>query len=537
MKNYQKAFLGILAAVVIIIGGIQLYFSFSLDNQLKKTLVNRFHKATGDAYDLEVGSFNLGILGRQLSVSDIKLNQKEQPDGSSLQVSLDELNVSGIGFLKLFFDQQLSLKEIRLINPDLDITTAPQKSDTSQTNGHSLSQRLSGFTLQMLDAISIPRFQVQGLSVDYNRSDLPVKPYLSFRNSYILLQDISIDSTSLVDKRVIPSDDITTTFRDIRYRSADKLYEVSVKQLDLSSSDKSVNIQSFQLTPRLDKEQFAKQKPHEVDRITIDVKNIDWKDVAFDSLNYAKGFFARHVNLNKPDIDIYRDKRPPFPANNNPPLPREMITQIPISLNIDSLSLADGNIRYSELQPKAQEEGFIEFANLSATLKQLTNIEENWANGKTPSLNVKADVMERAQLSAQFSFSMDSNNQHITGSLEPMDMKVLNKAIQPMAFVRIDDGRILGLNFDMNLTKERASGNLTLLYEDLKISLLDRESNKETFGNKVTSLLANTFKVKSKNTGDDPRVGKIEFERDKTKSVFNYWWKSLLSGLKSSIGV
>jgi hypothetical protein len=32
----------------------------------------------------------------------------------------------------------------------------------------------------------------------------------------------------------------------------------------------------------------------------------------------------------------------------------------------------------------------------------------------------------------------------------------------------------------------------------------------------------------------DKRTGEIEFVRDIHRSIFNYWWKSLLSGLRSA---
>jgi hypothetical protein len=33
------------------------------------------------------------------------------------------------------------------------------------------------------------------------------------------------------------------------------------------------------------------------------------------------------------------------------------------------------------------------------------------------------------------------------------------------------------------------------------------------------------------------RTGEIHFARDQNKFIFNFWWKSLLSGLKSASGV
>jgi hypothetical protein len=53
----------------------------------------------------------------------------------------------------------------------------------------------------------------------------------------------------------------------------------------------------------------------------------------------------------------------------------------------------------------------------------------------------------------------------------------------------------------------------------------------------LKTFLLNTFILKKNMDGSLPeeeRTGTISFERDKTRSIFNYWWKSLFSGIKSA---
>ena len=76
-------------------------------------------------------------------------------------------------------------------------------------------------------------------------------------------------------------------------------------------------------------------------------------------------------------------------------------------------------------------------------------------------------------------------------------------------------------------------------YNNLKIDILDRETyQSKGFGNNLKTIFANSFVVSSKN----PRwfklqEGNIFFERIKSRSIFNFWAKSLLSGAVSSIGI
>lgn len=541
MKRYQKILLGVLAAIIIIIAGIQIYFSFYLDQQLKETTLTRFREATGNAYNLEIGDLNAKVLGRQLNLSDIKLTKKNSGDTTSIRATLDELNVSGIGVISYLFSNELSLKEIELVNPAISITT-PGKSDTTgsqeQTSLDSLSRSLSGKALKSFREVSISNIRIRGLKVDYNRADLSVSPYMALENSDIHLQRIHIDSTSLTDEQVIPVEDISTTFRDLSYHTADGMYELSAGEFDFSSEDGTLEIRNLQLLPLFNKTEFAKQLQYETDRIDIGIKKLGLTGIDVSKLRQAKALIAQRIVVEKPDIDVHHDKRRPSdPNKKTPPLPQQMIRNIPFPINIDSVSLVDGNIRYSERAAEAEEPGYIEFENISATFKGLTNIEDRWSEENPPTLHAETNVMDEGRLIADYSFPMNTDNQYINGRLQQMEMAPFNETLEPLAFIRVDDGTIEGLEFKMTLTPQKATGDLSFRYEDLKISLLDKESNKETFGKKVISLLANTLKVKEDNTGEDFETAEIEFERDKTKSVFNYWWKALLSGLKSSIGL
>ncbi|MEL7834211.1 hypothetical protein [Fodinibius sp. Rm-B-1B1-1] len=538
MKRYQKIVVGVLISAIVLIGSIQIYISFFLDEQLKETAVERFHEATDDAYELEIKDFDLQILGRQLSLSGIQLSKKEASSGSDIQLTLDEFNVSGIGVIKLLLQHELSLNNIEIINPDIYVTAPKKESSTQKTPWHRPSQQLSKMVLKVVDQISVPNLNITGLSLYYNRANLPVAPLLSLSNSDIKLHNITIDSTSLKDERVIPADDITIAFRNVQFQTPNELYKITTGDVDFSTTDSQLVLREFSLIPQFDKQAFSDNVGHQIDRLNMDIKEIKWDGIDIEMLNKAESITTRLINITNADINIYRDKRPPESPKKYKPLPQEMIRDIPFPTTIDSIHISNSNIRYTERKPNTEKAGYIEFAHLSADFTDLTNVEAHWDNGRTPTLHATTNVMNKGQLEAQFTFMMTSDNrQEIKGSLQSMDMQPLNDALEPIAFVRIEEGNILGLDFEMNLSAKNAGGSLTLEYENLKISLLDEGLSEESFGNKAKSFVANTFKLKSDNKNDDLRSAKVDFERVEHKSVFNYWWKSLLSGLKSSIGL
>lgn len=539
MKRYQKVLLSITLALIILLGGAQIFVSFYLDKQLKETAMNRFHKATGGAYNLEIDNIDLWILGRELNISDLKITKNEKGAGTDIRATLEHLNISSVGVINYLINKNLKINDIEFINPEIYITVPGKKESKDQeTDLNSMSQKLSEAVLQELNSLSISDFRISGFSSVYNRADLPFDTLASISDSDIHLYNIKIDSTFLEDERILPADNIAMTFRDIRHHTTNGLYRLSADQLEFSSANGQFNMDSLQLDPKYPKVEFAEQVGHEIDRITLKLDHINWEGIDAEQLNRGSGISSKYIALETVDLDVYRDKRPPAPPENYPPLPHEMLRSIPIPFSVDSLSLMNSNIRYTERAPETEEAGYIEFADLSATFRNLSNNEKRWAQGENPTLHAETKVMGKALLTADFTFAANdsSNQQHIKGNLEAMDMEPLNETLEPLAFVRIDDGKILRLNFEMTLGEKHAGGQVTMLYEDFKISLLNKDLSEDRIDKKVLSALANSLKIESENKNEDPRIGKVDFERDKEKSTFNYWWKSLLSGLKTSIG-
>jgi hypothetical protein len=99
----------------------------------------------------------------------------------------------------------------------------------------------------------------------------------------------------------------------------------------------------------------------------------------------------------------------------------------------------------------------------------------------------------------------------------------------------VQSGNLNNLYFKFTYTDKVSNGRVTINYEDLKIDGLKKEKNPVI--NDLKTLLINTVlkNDKDKSVPMEKRTGTIEFERDRQRQIFNYWWKSLFSGIKSSV--
>lgn len=138
------------------------------------------------------------------------------------------------------------------------------------------------------------------------------------------------------------------------------------------------------------------------------------------------------------------------------------------------------------------------------------------------------------------------------GSLKNFDFTKINPVLTPSTPLEIESGTLDDLGFTFSYNDNHAHGELQLTYHDLKV-ITFRETRDEKTGKRkrkrddegedkdnFKTFLLNAFVIRKnmdEKLPEDKRTGTIDFPRDQTRSIFNFWWKSLLSGFKSAFHV
>jgi len=147
---------------------------------------------------------------------------------------------------------------------------------------------------------------------------------------------------------------------------------------------------------------------------------------------------------------------------------------------------------------------------------------------------------QKGNINADFMFNLiDNKNLHTYGiEVEGFDLTEFNRMMVPSVSVQITNGKCNKIIMTAKADEDYSYGDMKFYYEDLKITLLNRETETpKGIGNVLGSFFANTFIIKSNNPNNLIfRKGDIFFERDKKRAIFNYWTKTFLSGVVSSIG-
>ena len=125
----------------------------------------------------------------------------------------------------------------------------------------------------------------------------------------------------------------------------------------------------------------------------------------------------------------------------------------------------------------------------------------------------------------------------VKGSLSQFHMRIINPVLEPLALVSIRSGKVNRFDFDFSANQTSSNGQLLFGYDDLKISVLEMKDG-NTKESKFASFLANSLLLRSKNPrGKELLPDEIAFTRDQKRSVLNYWWKSIFSGIRNTLGI
>lgn len=315
------------------------------------------------------------------------------------------------------------------------------------------------------------------------------------------------------------------------------LYALDIQRIEINPGQKSLSMDTLTITPQLSKSEFTKRIGYERDRIEGTIPFIRVDDLVFNSTD-STAVRASRMRL-QGFLKFFRDKRLPHKGVTKP-LPQRHLANLPFQIHVDSIVIEKSYVAYEEYAEGADAPGKIFFDDLEGTIANVTNA----PTGKNNKVRVSASARFMASAIAKLSAELDLNGgaSSASGSLQHLRLNKLNTLLEPMAGLQINSGQLNSLNFRFQFNDFRADGSATLDYQDLRIiSLREGETRQEEKKkDNIETFILNTFIIKktmSRGMSQDDRTGTILFERDRTRSVFNYWWKSVFTGIKAAMGI
>ncbi|TVR28504.1 MAG: hypothetical protein EA390_11850 [Balneolaceae bacterium] len=474
---------------------------------------------------VDIGNFKLGLFPLRVSLDDVKLIHtapfEEQTPQKPLHMirafELKHAELRGLNLFNMIFSDKWDIGSLTLDGIDLDLV---RSSDRRLTDSTPVTEPLH----VAISEITITNSRVY---IFHDRSGSA--PTYSTNNLYLWINNFEVQD---------PEKPLYTYFENFRieadsfnHLTEDGFYEVSIEGLRADSKEKTLYLSKVSNTPLLTPFQIASEVGFERDVYKID--GGPHLFTGFDIKSWMKSgdIHIGYAELNGLSLEIERDKTLEIEPRENRPLLNRQFKDLPFSFHADSIAWKSGLLSYTEMFHEEDRIGAILFTDIDLILTPVQNRSELDAI----IVQANARFMEASNLVAEFEFyPSEMGNHSVTASLSEMEFMELNSTLENLALVRVIDGNLKSLLLSFQADDNRATGEMTLIYENLELRFLDDEMAQGNIS-RIKSFIAKTFAIHSSNNDEELRLGMVDYEREKDRSMFNFWWRSIETGLMDTV--
>ena len=487
---------------------------FIIPEQIRKKLETE----NRGPYQLKIGSIKASLISQSITLKHVTITDSLE----TILVQVEKIKCTGIDFFKLIKGNGFTAKKLVCISPDI-LINQNFKFRKKQTDKNQTKDRMS---------LLIERLQIKNARLcivdSIHRQDSLFYTHFQLTTTHTGLHQ----ETAQFRYKSFSTDQLNLQLDDAFYLPSTGEYRLQLSQLDFSLLNKQINIHQFRLVPRYGKYEMGNRKGFQSDWFIAAIDSIRICRINLESLLFRNTFSLGSVHLKGVNFEAFKDRRLPFPSKPDTKLLPDLVQAVPVPFSCDSVITWQTNIRYSERVDKSERAGYVDLSELSAVILNVGNQDSLLQGPMT--ITARANVMGQAWLTAKFDFGKPvfQSPYQVHGHLDPINFSAFNPMTKPNMAMEAQKGRILKLSFSFCYTNNQANGILNMDYRDLKMNFINRDNKNSQ---KVKSLLANSIMLNSNNLPDDKnyREGTINFTRDRKRSFFNYWWKSVSTGIES----
>lgn len=531
--TYRKLAVYGLAILLLIIATV-VVFRISV-NSLKKSTLEEVSAELFSESILEAETIRLRFFPFGFTLSDIKLDTPENYDFSTIEkpgdlissLRIEQIQVKGLKLFTFLFQDRLKINQLNINSPNIEMIAAKTgrdrlseiTSNDNSGNGNSGRQmEISEFNLNDLYLIGLN-------DIDKINSNLFEVNDLSLNIKSIQLNQNGNSANELPEN-------ISFSLHEFIINLPNDHYSLTTDVIEYNGADSTLSIRSSKLKPLLTPQLMSVDIGHELDHFDIVSGPIELHRIDPGKIFHSNQLVADSMLINGLRIYISRDKNFDDKPRTEKPIPTVKLANLPYGISIDKIHWKNGLINYREWREGQVESGDILFDEVDIILENVQNLD----NTQNFDITAYTKFFGKTDMDVMFDVSLDDvGTHHISGTIAGFDLEELNPVLKPLAFAKIKSGNLDSIAFQFTLDDYKAEGEFIAIYNDLEMRFLDEESLEETNMKRVASFFANLVGVRSNNRAEDPKIGEIYLERDRERSVFTYWWKSLQTGIESGI--
>jgi hypothetical protein len=424
--------------------------------------------------------------------------QTRQPQFS---LSARKLNVKGISYTKLISDGSLEIDEIEVLEPEI----VQFKKETGREKQDRDMDVKIGHILLSNGNFSSKESDTSEATIFLSFPELRLKPGAGgIKNFQPESYWVELDSA---------------------YVKMNEEHYINVGGVE--GENGKIELNDFRISPKYPRADFDRRIPYEKDHINLKIPRISFENFSFQRLQDTLHLTESKMLISEAFLEIYRNKL--LPDDTRPkPLYNELLRNAPVKLNFEQVLVENSEIIYEEQVQEDRQAGIIRFTNVEGEINHLNNLRDSLPETQ---VSAQASFMRGTFVSLKLEIPVfdDFNSFRASGGLGEIEGEALDPFIIPAMDVQLR-GKINDISFNFFGNDDVMEGDFVMEYESLEVELLkDEGTEKKGF----LSFLANLLVKNEAEAGR--QENRIEVERDKQRSFWNFLWLGLRKGFIETV--
>ena len=453
----KKIFLKILVGTIALVLLTKLLTTILFEPWLGRIIDAELNDENRD-YNVEIDKLHILIIKSGIVMEGVTIYSKQVHDGDhDLKAEIESVKFKGINLAKAIFRHDIHIGAVTISNSIIK----GKIPFSGETIPPIVSPLKIGISRILFDKINLEM-----------KNDSTAQSY-SVKEGVLKVYDLLVEKQDTLFPGTIKLFDLEA--KELVSVSSGKMYSYLIKGMSYSAASNTLAIDSLCIHPNYTEYDFTSRYKYQTNRIEAIFSNIYVHD--FYSYGYYRSMSLKssYIEIGKMDMKVFRDKRKEFRHLNKPAF-RDMLYSYPGTIQIDSIGLMNGNVTFKVHAEEANEPGSIRFNEINAKIYKVTN--DTIYKIESAFLELKADALlmgkGKMTISSKGRLFDRDNTFSLNGTLSNLEANELNPILEKSAFIYATSGKIDAMNFSYTANNTKATGEMTMLYNGLNITVKNK---------------------------------------------------------------
>lgn len=523
------------------------YWEPSIKNRIKEDV----KKSTNNLYRVEFDDIGFNVFTGSLNFKNLqlipnmsvyrKLKIEKNHPRYLFNLYIQKFNLSGINVYELYLNKELQIDEISMNHPDVLVINdvlSKEQSDTNSSLRHPYELIKNELKSLRIDQINLKNINFEFISDSANKRKSQ-KIFLA----YFKVRNLEVDSNSKNNlERPFYSDDIRISIKNYALNFKDSVNKMQFEEVVASTSSSTIEIYNFKIIPLKDYDNYKSKNGYRKTRIDLYSREAKITGVDFKKLFYEQKLWGDLIHINKLKASIFQNKQIAYDPNKKRRFPSELVYDIKLPYKFNKVIIKDSEINYSEKDLKSSYIWSLSFNALNGNIQNFSNDKSALQKNQKVGIEISCLLNKKAATKLEFTLDYIDKNQpfYVKGNIRNYNLKDLNPILSQLSSLEVANCDLRNLKFVMQGDKTKLHSNITMLYNNLRVRILERdEEDQKLKKNAWFSFIANSILLNNDNPKFNGKIIKPKFdiEYQKDYSFFGYIWKALFKGVKESVGL